>query len=98
MREIIFDTETTGLDPREDRVIELGCVELVTRFPTGRTMHRFINAQGRSVNPDAQAVHGISDADLADKPVFAQILDEFLEHGRAVRGMYTDLSETACMQ
>jgi DNA polymerase III subunit epsilon len=79
MREIIFDTETTGLDPREDRVIELGCVELVNRFPTGRTMHRFINAQGLSVHPDAQAVHGISDADLADKPVFAQILDEFLE-------------------
>jgi len=79
MREIIFDTETTGLDPREDRIIELGCVELVNRFPTGRTLHRFINPEGRSVHPDAQAVHGISDADLADKPVFADILDEFLE-------------------
>ncbi|WP_028034451.1 DNA polymerase III subunit epsilon [Chelativorans sp. J32] len=79
MREIIFDTETTGLDPREDRVIELGCVELVNRFPTGRTMHYFINPQGRSVHPDAQAVHGISDADLVGKPVFAAILDEFLE-------------------
>ncbi|EKF19019.1 DNA polymerase III subunit epsilon [Nitratireductor pacificus] len=79
MREIIFDTETTGLDPRLDRVIELGCVELVNRFPTGRTLHRFINAQGRSVHPDALAVHGISDADLADKPVFAAILDEFME-------------------
>jgi DNA polymerase-3 subunit epsilon len=79
MREIIFDTETTGLDPREDRVIELGCVELVNRFPTGRSLHVFINAQGRAVHPDAYAVHGISDADLADKPVFGQIVDEFLE-------------------
>src|SRR5690606_33523566 len=74
MREIIFDTETTGLDPREDRIIELGCVELVNRFPTGRTLHQFINPEGRSVHPDAHAVHGISDADLADKPVFGEIL------------------------
>ena len=48
MREIIFDTETTGLDLRDDRVIELGGVELVNRFPTGRTFHKFINPQGRS--------------------------------------------------
>ncbi|MEQ9248898.1 MAG: DNA polymerase III subunit epsilon [Nitratireductor sp.] len=79
MREIVFDTETTGLDSNEDRVIELGCVELDNRFPTGRTLHHFINAQGRSVHPEAQAVHGISDADLADKPVFGAILEEFLE-------------------
>ncbi|WP_173934395.1 DNA polymerase III subunit epsilon [Chelativorans sp. Marseille-P2723] len=79
MREIVFDTETTGLDPRDDRVIELGCVELVNRFPTGRTLHFFINPQGRSVHPDAQAVHGISDADLADKPVFGEILKAFLD-------------------
>src|SRR5690606_11757550 len=79
MREIIFDTETTGLDPREDRIIELGCVELSNRFPTGRTMHVFINPEGRSVSPEAQAIHGISDADLADKPVFADILQEFLD-------------------
>ncbi|WP_309084214.1 DNA polymerase III subunit epsilon [Chelativorans sp.] len=79
MREIIFDTETTGLDPREDRVIELGCVELLNRFPTGRAIHYFINPQGRSVHPDAQAVHGISDADLADKPVFGDILKGFLD-------------------
>lgn len=79
MREIIFDTETTGLDPRLDRVIELGCVELVNRFPTGRSLHRYINAQGRSVHPEALAVHGISDADLADKPIFGAILEEFLE-------------------
>ncbi len=79
MREIIFDTETTGLDPREDRIIELGCVELSNRFPTGRTMHVFINPEGRSVSPEAQAIHGISDTDLADKPVFADILQEFLD-------------------
>jgi len=79
MREIVFDTETTGLDSREDRVIEIGCVELVNRFPTGRTLHRFINAQGRSVHPEALAVHGISDADLADKPVFAEIADAFID-------------------
>jgi len=79
MREIVFDTETTGLDSREDRVIEIGCVELVNRFPTGRTLHHFINAQGRSVHPEALAVHGISDADLADKPVFAEIADAFIE-------------------
>ncbi|UUP17582.1 DNA polymerase III subunit epsilon [Nitratireductor thuwali] len=79
MREIIFDTETTGLDPREDRIIELGCVELDNRFPTGRSLHKFINPQGRKVHPDAQAVHGISDSDLSDKPVFGKILDEFLE-------------------
>jgi len=57
MREIIFDTETTGLDSREDRVIELGGVELVNRFPTGRTFHKFINPQGRAIHAEAQAVH-----------------------------------------
>ncbi|RWX58507.1 exonuclease domain-containing protein, partial [Mesorhizobium sp. M2A.F.Ca.ET.039.01.1.1] len=57
MREIIFDTETTGLDLREDRIIELGGVELVNRFPTGRTFHKFINPQGRAIHAEAQAVH-----------------------------------------
>lgn len=79
MREIVFDTETTGLDCREDRVIEIGGVELVNRFPTGRSFHYFINPQGRSVHPDALAVHGISDADLADKPEFSAIVAEFLD-------------------
>lgn len=78
MREIIFDTETTGLDSREDRVIELGGIELVNRFPTGRTFHRYIDPQGRAIHPDAQAVHGISAADLAGKPTFADIAEEFL--------------------
>jgi len=78
MREIIFDTETTGLDSREDRVIEIGGIELDNRFPTGRTFHVYINPQGRPVHPDALAVHGIDDAQLADKPTFAQIAEQFL--------------------
>ena len=76
MREIIFDTETTGLDAREDRVIEFGGIELVNKFPTGRTFHHYINPQGRRVNPEAQAVHGIGDADLAGKPTFGEIANE----------------------
>lgn len=79
MREIVFDTETTGLDSRLDRIIELGGVELVNRFPTGRTFHRFINPQGRAIDAEAQAVHGISAADLADKPGFDAVAAEFME-------------------
>ncbi|MFC4624460.1 DNA polymerase III subunit epsilon [Daeguia caeni] len=79
MREIVFDTETTGLERLEDRVIEIGGVELINRFPTGRTFHKYINPQGRQVHPDALAVHGISNEQLEDKPVFAEIVDEFLE-------------------
>lgn len=79
MREIIFDTETTGLDNREDRVIEIGAIELDNRFPTGRTFHHYINPQGRQVHPDAQEVHGISNADLEGKPTFPAILQEFLD-------------------
>lgn len=79
MREIIFDTETTGLDSREDRIIELGGIELVNRFPTGRTFHFFINPQGRQIHADAQAVHGISADQLVDKPIFSAVVDEFIE-------------------
>lgn len=79
MREIVFDTETTGLDWREDRVIELGGIELLNRFPTGRTFHKYINPRGREIHAEAQAVHGISMADLADKPGFDEIVEEFLE-------------------
>lgn len=78
MREIIFDTETTGLNANTDRIIELGGVELVNRFPTGRTFHAYINPDGRAIDPEAKAVHGITEAQLADKPVFASIVDEFL--------------------
>ena len=79
MREIIFDTETTGLDKDGDRVIEIGAVELVNRFPSGRTFHVYINPQGRQVHPDALAVHGIDNAELEDKPKFGAIADGFLE-------------------
>ena len=78
MREIIFDTETTGLDHREDRVIEIGGIELDNRFPTGRTIHFYINPQGREIHPEALAVHGITVEHLADKPHFPHICDEFL--------------------
>jgi DNA polymerase III subunit epsilon len=79
MREIVFDTETTGLDARDDRIIEIGGVELVNRFPTGRTFHHYINPQGRSVHAEALAVHGISNAQLADKPTFDAISAKFLD-------------------
>jgi DNA polymerase III subunit epsilon len=79
MREIIFDTETTGLDFRLDRIIEIGCLELIDHFPTGRSFHVYINAQGRPVHPDALQVHGITDEFLADKPTFAQIAGELQE-------------------
>ncbi len=78
MREIVLDTETTGLDPlRGDRLVEIGCVEIVNRFVTGQVFHRYINPE-RPMSPEAFAVHGLSDAFLADKPVFRQVADEFL--------------------
>src|SRR5215469_509667 len=78
MREIVLDTETTGLDAlRGDRLVELGCVEIFNRMPTGQTFHRHINPQ-RQVNPEALAVHGLSDEFLSDKPLFAEVVEEFL--------------------
>jgi len=76
MREIIFDTETTGLDNKLDRIIEIGGVELENHFPTGRTLHIFINPGDRKVHPDALAVHGITDEFLKDKKPFAEVVDE----------------------
>ncbi len=79
MREIVFDTETTGLDPRNgDRIIEIGGVELFNHFPTGKTFHRYVNPE-RAVQIDAIRVHGLDDAFLKDKPRFAEIIDEMLE-------------------
>lgn len=79
MREIILDTETTGLDAKGgDRLIELGCVELVNRFPSGREFHIYCSPEGREVHPEAEAVHGISSDFLKDKPAFRSIADEFL--------------------
>ena len=79
MREIVFDTETTGLDNQQDRVIEIGGVELDNKFPTGRTFHVYVNAQGRKVHPDALAVHGITDDFLKDKPDFGAIVGDMAE-------------------
>lgn len=79
LREIIFDTETTGLDSREDRIIEIGGIELIDHFPTGRSIHLYVNADGRKVHPDALAVHGITDESLADKPKFADVVREILD-------------------
>ncbi len=77
-REIVLDTETTGLDPKNgDRLIEIGCVELINRMPTGQEFHVLINPE-RDVPLEAQAVHGISTAQLKDKPLFAAIAADFL--------------------
>ncbi len=79
MREIILDTETTGLDPKSgDRLVEVGCVELLNRIPTGREFHRYINPE-RDVPAEAVAVHGLSGTFLEDKPLFAHVAGEFLE-------------------
>jgi DNA polymerase-3 subunit epsilon len=79
MREIVFDTETTGLEHANgDRLIEVGCVELLNHIPTGRTFHRYINP-GRSVSVGAVAVHGLTDEFLRNHPAFEAIVEEFAE-------------------
>lgn len=79
MRQIVLDTETTGLETSQGhRIIEIGCVELVNRRLTGRHYHQYIKPE-REIDAGAQAVHGISNAMLEDKPVFARIADEFLQ-------------------
>ncbi|MCA6123338.1 DNA polymerase III subunit epsilon [Bradyrhizobium sp. WSM 1704] len=78
MREIVLDTETTGLDPlRGDRLVEIGCVEIFNRMPTGQTYHVYINPE-RDMPAEAFAVHGLSTEFLASKPLFAEVVDEFL--------------------
>ena len=78
MRQIVLDTETTGLEVKKGhRVIEIGCVELLERRPSGRTWHRYLNPD-RAVDEGARAVHGIDDAFLLDKPRFADIAFEFI--------------------
>lgn len=78
MREIVFDTETTGLDPFQgDRIVEIGAVELVNHVPTGRKYHQYINPE-RAMTAEVIAVHGLTDAFLSDKPKFKEIADEFL--------------------
>lgn len=79
MRQIILDTETTGIDPQQGhRLIEIGCLELVNRRLTKRSFHHYINPE-REIDAEASAVHGIYNKDLLDKPLFAAIADELLE-------------------
>src|SRR5436190_5015169 len=78
MREIVLDTETTGLDPYQgDRVVEIGCVELYNKIPTGQSFHCYINPQ-REMAASAFEIHGLSAEFLKDKPLFAEVADEFL--------------------
>jgi DNA polymerase III subunit epsilon len=78
MREIVLDTETTGLDPlKGERLVEIGCVELLNHLPTGNTFHVYLNPQ-RTVSEGALRVHGLTDAFLQDKPLFGSVVDDFL--------------------
>jgi DNA polymerase-3 subunit epsilon len=78
MREVVLDTETTGLDPNDGhRIVEIACIELFNHLPTGRVLHRYINPE-RDVSMDAQAVHGLSAEFLADHPPFGALADELL--------------------
>ncbi|WP_414901074.1 DNA polymerase III subunit epsilon [Sphingomonas flavalba] len=79
MREIVFDTETTGIHVSEGhRLVEIGCVELINRVETGNSYHAYFNPE-RSMPADAQAVHGLSDAFLADKPLFVDLVEDLLD-------------------
>src|SRR6185437_10851135 len=79
MREIVLDTETTGLSPEQGhRVVELGCVELLNRIPTGATFHAYLNPE-RDMPAEAFAVHGLSAEFLRDKPRFIEVADAFIE-------------------
>jgi DNA polymerase-3 subunit epsilon len=79
MREIVLDTETTGFDPATgDRIVEIGCVELIDHLPTGRSFQAYLNPE-RLVPVETQKVHGLTDEFLADKPLFAHIVEELLE-------------------
>jgi DNA polymerase-3 subunit epsilon len=78
MREIVLDTETTGLDPGQgDRLVEIGCIELVNRFPTGKTFHCYFNPE-RDMPAQALAIHGLTGEFLKDKPLFAHKVDELI--------------------
>jgi len=79
IREIVLDTETTGMNPDQgDRIIEIGCVELLNHLPTGKHLQIYINPE-RDIPPEATAVHGITDEFVKDKPVFSQIYTDFLD-------------------
>ena len=79
MREIVFDTETTGLDPKQgDRIVEIGCIELVNRVETGNTYHAYFNP-GMAMPSIAEQVHGLGDAFLSDKPYFEDTVEDLLD-------------------
>lgn len=79
-RQIVLDTETTGLEPEKGhRIIEVGCLEMVNRRITGSTFHRFINPQ-RDIERDAEDVHGITNEFVQDKPLFREIIDELITY------------------
>jgi DNA polymerase-3 subunit epsilon len=78
MREIVLDTETTGLDPLQGhRLVEVGCIELINRIPSGQSFHRYLNPE-RDMPGEAFAIHGLSDEFLREKPLFAHVADELL--------------------
>lgn len=78
-REIVLDTETTGIRPEEgDRVVEIGCLELINHLPTGKTFHKYVNPE-RDMPEEAFRVHGLSEEFLRDKPLFSAIADEFID-------------------
>jgi DNA polymerase III subunit epsilon len=79
VRQVVLDTETTGLEPEQGhRIIEIGCVELLNRRPSGRSYHQYINPQ-RNLDPGAVDVHGLTADFLADKPIFSEIVEDFVE-------------------
>jgi len=79
MREVVFDTETTGLSPANgDRLVEIGCIELVNRIETGRVYHAYCNPE-RAMPIEAERVHGLSEAFLSDKPLFEDIVEDLLD-------------------
>ncbi|HWY62696.1 MAG TPA: DNA polymerase III subunit epsilon [Rhizomicrobium sp.] len=78
MREIVFDTETTGFEPNDGhRIVEIGCIELIDHFPTGKSFQVYLNPE-RPVPIESQRVHGLSDEFLSDKPLFAAVVEDFL--------------------
>jgi DNA polymerase-3 subunit epsilon len=78
-REIVLDTETTGMDPSTgDKIVEIGCLELINHIPTGKTLQLYINPE-REVPPEATAVHGITNEFLKNKPIFSQVYSEFID-------------------
>ena len=84
MRQLILDTETTGLDPKDHRIIEIAAVELIDRRPTGRNVHFYINPD-QEIDAGATEVHGLSWEMLRDKPKFGEIADEFITFARGAQ-------------